>query len=210
MIFLVFLFFLISSFVGSIQPGPVNLGVAYFTLQREKTKALLLALGGSIPEVIYVCFAAKLVSLTDSQQQHIRLVSLVAAMVLVCLGIYLWRYKKSAKAAQQKPPTSSFWSGLILGLLNPQLLLFWSGMIWYIKTAFQLNAFNTNVHLTAAAIGAGLGAFLLHLCYIGLIQKYQHHSLIKALQNAPEKWIGALLFLLGLFGILHSSFYSYT
>jgi len=207
MLALIFLLFAVISFIGSLQPGPVNLGVVYYTLHQQKRKAVLLAIGGSLPEILYVVLAVKLVSFTSVKQDYIRIISILASFVLIGLGAYLWFYKASKKGSHDKPPKGSFWSGMALGLLNPQLLVFWAGIIWYLQNTFEgINLMETK-YLIASAVGAGIGAFLLHVFYIGLIQKYQQFILLRWLRTHPEKSIGLILFLLGLFGILHTGFY---
>ena len=53
----VFLVVSVISFVGSIHPGTVNLAVVQTTLGHSRRAGLYLALGGSLPELVYSLLA---------------------------------------------------------------------------------------------------------------------------------------------------------
>ncbi len=206
MLAIVFLLFVVLSFVGSLQPGPVNIGVVYYALLGQKKPAILLALGGSLPEVLYTAIAIKSLVFSKQMDQYLSVFSATASVVFVVLGVYII----FAKSAQQKVENfggkGAFWLGLSLGSLNPQLILFWAGIAWYIHLNFESLKLLENINLILASLGAGFGAFLLHIFYFGLIQKYEQAKVLKWIKEYPQKVIGTIYFLMGVLGIFHTCF----
>ena len=56
--FLLFAIAFVASLLGSLQAGPVNLAVLHTTLRQGQRAGLRVAVGGSLPELLYAGLAA--------------------------------------------------------------------------------------------------------------------------------------------------------
>ncbi len=202
----VFLLMALLSFVGSIQPGPVNLGVVYYALHNKLKQAIYLSIGGSLPEVVYCFIAFQFHAWLQSKLPQLTQVLFWFNPLLILLGIYLL-LKKDSGATPVETTRYGFGKGLLLGMLNPQLLLFWLGMATLSSQYPHYIRLETQTHYLFAALGAGLGAFLLHLSFIGIISKIHHANWVHKLKRQSVRLLGLLLTLIGLLGILHASFH---
>lgn len=176
--FFAFILSFIISFVGSLQPGPVNLAVIAASFQKQYRNAIFIAIGGSLPEFLFCFIAFKATNLIVKWQQFFYYFQIIMAALLLIVGLYLWFNKANItlKTTQQ----NGFLLGTILAVLNPQLILFWTTLITYIhvNSLFELNLFETNFILFYFCAGATFGAFSLHYLLI---------SLSKIFVNIPVK-----------------------
>jgi threonine/homoserine/homoserine lactone efflux protein len=166
--FYAFILSSIISFVGSLQPGPVNIAVISASIQKQFKNALLIAIGGSLPEFLFCFIAFKAANFIDIWHQYFFYFQIIIATLLFIVGVYLWFNKTNItlKTTQQ----NGFLLGTILAVLNPQLILFWTTVITYIhvNNLFELNLFETNFTLFYFCAGATFGAFSLHYLLIFL------------------------------------------
>ena len=83
----------------------------------------------------------------------------------------------------------------MLALANPQLMLFWAGVI----TLFALHEINfTGVaERCAFAAGTAIGALMLHLALLQLIRKKAGASWILLLNTYSNKILGTLFMMIG-------------
>ncbi|MEI7979718.1 MAG: LysE family transporter [Bacteroidota bacterium] len=160
------------SFVGSIQPGPVNLAVLSSSLQQKYRNAIFVAVGGSWPEFVFCFIALKAANFVIQWEQYFVYFQVLIILLLLIIAIYLWFNKKSviAKSTNKK----GFILGSFLAIINPQLILFWTTIITYIhiNKLFNINLFENNKMLIFFAVGASFGAFVLHLLLIYLSKVY--------------------------------------
>jgi threonine/homoserine/homoserine lactone efflux protein len=171
------------SFVGSLQLGPVNLYVINTTLYYGKKLALLVALGGVMPEFIYCSLAvyANKFLLQNTYAQW-SLNTLFTALMFI-LGILLWFKKHKPTVINNNivlsTSTSSryFFKGFSLALLNPQLLPFWIMVQVYFNST-ELLQLKTNAHKITYILGAGLGALVLLISLIYIVTTYKNKVLI--------------------------------
>lgn len=146
----------VASFIGSLQAGLVNTAVLTATLRHGADSGRRTALGGSLPEFLYAALAfmgaGQVLAFTASKgitPEH------VTGVVLVLLGIYIaflmkpFHIKEGGQARR-----GGFMRGLLLGLMNPQLLLFWCGI--------RLGMESIGVHAQGLtdAVAFGIGAFI--------------------------------------------------
>lgn len=166
----------LASVIGSLQAGIVNTAVLAHTVKRGPKAGRRMALGGSIPEFIYAIAAFHFASwLMDVLGLDARGVALVVGGVLIVLGLYfVLLFRPVFDLEQVNVKASGVRKGILLGMLNPQLILFWSGVRltlgplgfdhfgWFEMIAFGLGAF--------------AGAFFLLL------------QLVRLGQRALERW----------------------
>lgn len=164
MVFQAFIVGGITSFIGSIPPGTLNLLVLQLGLQNKIKAALRFALAVAIVEYPYAWIAVAFEGwVTDSPivQANFRF---LAAAVMVILGLLgLWTARKPTPATV-KVQESGFVRGLVLSLLNPQAIPWWIGMTAYLKAQGWISL-DTTVRLHAYVLGTSVGA----LCLLVLV-----------------------------------------
>ncbi len=199
---LLFLVSALFSFVGSLQLGPVNSQVLRRAIAGQRRAARLTSLGGALPEILYAALAAFLVNELHAYSQLKFWFRIVFIVLISALGLYL--LLKKAKAyemnRQSKWSKQSFLHGLILGLFNPQLIFFWSGILVYLG----LGALDTSAIL-AFSFGAFAGAFLL-LFGLSQLGKTLGRKRFFQEQKRVDKLIGSILLGVGLFELLRPLF----
>ena len=156
---LIFLLATVVSFIGSLQAGLVNTAVLATTLRKGRQAGFSLAIGGAIPEFLYAgsafAFGTWITTLSDN---YPIVVKAVAASTLFGMGVY---FLLLFKLRLDRPGTASggIWKGLLIGLANPQLILFWCGVRLSLHT-FGIEAGGL-ILLFAFALGAFVGALIL-------------------------------------------------
>ena len=200
---LLFLIATVASFIGSVQAGLVNTAVLAHTIQRGTQAGRRMAIGGAIPEFIYAAVAFEFASLVvhwlglDPAG-----IGLLVGCVLIAIGLYFTLvFKPRFEVDEVQIKASGVRKGLVLGLLNPQLLLFWCGV------KLSLSSFGVDdegwLELLAFAFGAFVGALILLLQLVKLGRKA-----VEKLKPSTLRWmfraVGILLVLSGAVGIIRS------
>lgn len=145
----------LASFIGSLQAGLVNTAVLAATFRHGPTMARSTALGGALPELLYaaIAFVAANRILAFTERLHIT-PERITAVVLVGLGLYIALAMKPFHIKDEPDVRSGFRRGLLLGLMNPQLALFWCGV------RLGSEALGIKLHGWGALAGFSLGAFI--------------------------------------------------
>lgn len=145
----------VASFIGSLQAGLVNTAVLAATLRHGPTVARRTAVGGSLPEILYagLAFAAADQVLAYTGQWGIT-PGRISGAVMVGLGLYITFLMKPFHIHTDREAQGGFRRGLVLGLMNPQLALFWCGV------RLAMEAMGVQVQGWGALAGFGLGAFI--------------------------------------------------
>lgn len=190
------------SFMGSLQLGPVNLFVIDAVLFNGRKTALGIAIGGSIPELLYCALAVYLNAHLMKFDLLLIIFKIVVIVLLIILaGIYFVKkgsQLKPAKIHDTKPGyTQTIYKGFILALFNPQLLPFWMFVHLYFNSTHYLKM-ETLFQQSLFVIGAGLGAFLLLNTFIVVIHKHKLKILRYVNNNYYYKIVSILLFSLAL------------
>lgn len=181
MVSVVFIFLLTAliSFAGSLQVGPVNWFVMETGVRQNKTAAILVAAGGSIPEFIYSILAITIGITLQQTPAFFVAFKWITVVLLGTLSIYYF-FKKAVPAKQPEiSKKGSFLKGFTLGLLNPQLLPFWLVVYtsFFTSTGLLISSFPQQL---AFILGTGIGAFGLHLCLIYVVLRNRERL---------EKWM---------------------
>lgn len=198
------LFFLVASlasFIGSLQAGVVNTAVLAHTIKWGRHAGRRMAVGGSIPEFIYagVAFfgAGWLVEQLGIGATGI---TIIVSSILLVLGIYfVFVYRPRPAAPGEDKLTGDLRRGVLLGLANPQLLLFWCG-VKLMLVSFNMTS-DAFADLLAFALGAFTGAIILLMVLVRLGVKAQEKLSPKGLRTLFRS-IGGLLLAAGGYGIL--------
>jgi len=201
---LVFLITFIISFVGSIYPGPLNLSVIQTTLQKGIYPALLLALGGVIPEIIYGYLAIEGVMLFEKYPVVFSVMNWAVVPILLGLGIQqilnsekLKRCVKPSKIVEGTALKGASTRGFFLSLFNPQLLPYWIViLINYQNYNFlKISEFSDKLFFV---LGTSTGAFTLSYVYAYLAFKQRERIFKHLNQSHFEQIIGWTFVVMGI------------
>ena len=202
---LLFLFTTLVSFIGSLQAGLVNTAVLATTVRNGRASGLRMAFGGAIPEFIHAGIAYVFAGWV---QQKIgadeNTVTLIASSILILLGGYFLFFFNPhlPDLDQEAQKARGFTKGFLIGLANPQLLLFWCGI------RLTVDGMGLNVgglpSFLAFAGGATVGAIILLLILVRLGKKLTERVAPGRLRTM-FRFVGAVLVVLGLVGILRTA-----
>ncbi len=192
-----------ASFIGSLQAGVVNTAVLAHTVKWGRHAGRRMAIGGSIPEFIYAGVAFLGADwMVDALEIGTTGITFIVASILLGLGIYfVFVYRPKPAAAGEDKLTGDMRRGVLLGMANPQLLLFWCG-IKLMLVSFGMTS-DSRLHLLAFALGAFVGAIILLLILVRLGMKAQEKLSPKGLRTLFRS-IGAVLLASGLYGLMRA------
>jgi threonine/homoserine/homoserine lactone efflux protein len=216
---LIFLITFLISFIGSIHPGPLNLSVIQTTLQKSLTPALLMALGGVIPEIIYGYLAVEGVMIFEKYPIVFKVMQWAVVPILLFLGIQQIiasrQTKKeiissqnitqgaSTRGASTRGASTRGAStrGFFLSLFNPQLLPYWIVILANYQNYESLRISDLSDKILFV-LGTSTGAFALNYVY-AYIAHTQREKIFKYLnQNRFEQIIGWTFVGMGLLQIV--------
>jgi len=190
----------IASFLGSIPPGTLNILVLQLGLENKLKAALRFALAVALIEYPYAWIAVEFESWITSSpaiQQHFKL---LAASVMIVLGVLgIWTAKKPTKVSV-KMQESGFVRGLILSILNPQAIPWWIGVTAYLKSEGFV-VLDTPIRVHSYVLGTAIGALALLILLALLAERLSHlvtHN--KLLAMAP----GIVLLVLGILTLVNT------
>jgi threonine/homoserine/homoserine lactone efflux protein len=125
--FVFYLFAYFVSFSGVLIPGPMT-AVSIAKGYDEKTAGLKIALGHSLIEVplillIYLGFAR---FFQDSNSPLIILISFFGGLMLIYMGIHMFRLRKTIVERGKDLPVNSLGAGMITTGGNPSFYIWWA------------------------------------------------------------------------------------
>lgn len=200
---IIFFIATIASIIGSLQAGIVNTAVLAHTVKRGPEAGRRMALGGAIPEFIYAAIAFQFASwLLDVLGLDAQDVAIIVGSVLMLLGLYFaFVFKPVFDLEAVNVKATGIRKGIILGMLNPQLILFWSGVRLALGS-FGVERFGWLETITFAT-GAFAGALVLLLLLVKLgrraLEKWQPRTLYILFRA-----VGGVLVISGLVAIVRS------
>jgi threonine/homoserine/homoserine lactone efflux protein len=215
---LIFLITFFISFIGSIHPGPLNLSVIQTTLQKGLVVALLMALGGVIPEIIYGYLAVEGVMIFEKYPVVFNLMQWVVMPILLGLGIQQIIVSRQPKkeiisskttlgastreASTRKISKAVFTRevsirGFFLSLFNPQLLPYWMVILVNYQNYSFLKISDLSDKILFV-LGTSTGAFALNYVYAYIAYKQRERVFKYINQNRFEQIIGWTFVLMGL------------
>lgn len=200
------LFFLVAtlaSFIGSLQAGVVNTAVLAHTIKWGRHAGRRMAVGGAIPEFIYAGVAFVGAGwLVEQLGIGATGITIIVSSILLTLGVYfVFIYRPRPAAPGEDKLTGDLRRGVLLGMANPQLLLFWCG-VRLMVIAWGMTGEGV-LDLLAFALGAFTGAIILLVILVRMGVRAQEKLSPVGLRRLFRS-IGALLLVSGAYGILRA------
>lgn len=164
---------LISAFIASAPPGPVNLYLTQVLLEKGKKQANQFIWGVIIADFVYIIlglsayfFWSKNNWLDWGKSQEI-----LAGVVIMGVGLWsLWKnQKKLAQSSSKKKYNSTFWLGLLICGSNSLLFVLW----FFIASMYEEYGYviQSSFQLTVVLLGILLGDLLWFYGYSYFAQK---------------------------------------
>lgn len=200
-----------ASFYGSVVLGILNTAVIETALNENRRNAILVAIGGVIPEIPYTLiplfFAHKLASI----EAQTTIIGIIVGCILLAYGGYIiyssYQEKEAKKTIYKEDSKNPLVKGMLLGFLNPQLIFFWSAVIVLIESG-TFNVFGreivslTSLHSKIAfALGASSGALLILVIYARVASKYRD-KLLNLIGSKLNMIVGLFFIIFGLIVII--------
>lgn len=165
-----FLVGFVTSFIGSIPPGTLNLSVLQLGLEGKIRTALRFALAVSIIEYPYAWIAVQFEYWITSTPAVIENFRLITALVMTSLGVLSLISARKPAATASKFSESGFRRGIVLSILNPMAIPFWIAITAYFKVHGWIRLSSTAlVHTYVFA--TSLGAMALLTLFVLLAKK---------------------------------------
>lgn len=185
----------ITSFIGSIPPGTLNLSVLQLGLEGKIKTALRFALAISIIEYPYAWIGVEFEGWITSNPSVVENFRLITAIVMTTLGVLSLLRVKNPPATTTKFRESGFRRGIVLSILNPMAIPFWVAITAYFKAHGWIDLSTAGLVHTYV-LATSLGAMALLTLFIFLANKLTH--LVKD-SMAVKLTPGVILLALGLY-----------
>ena len=170
------LFGLFCGFVAAIPLGPVNVFVISQTLKRDFFHGFMAGLTAALLDTLY-CFAA-LVGITQvtinlDKVFKFPIMKVIAAAVLIALGVRLYLQSRTYKDALPDKKTGSFSARAILGVVllyvtNPTIYAFWIFLAGVVASHFA------GASPLFFAMSVGIGGLTWYFILTYYVAKYHH------------------------------------
>jgi arginine exporter protein ArgO len=171
---------LMFGFVAAIPVGPVNFFVISQTIKRDFFHGFMAGLTAAVLDTIYclvAIFGVSQVTFNLDKYLGLPIMKVIAAGVLMVLGIRLFIQSKSYKESLPEKKTNSFSARAILGVIilyvsNPALYAFWILVAGTVTSHYWVSPSGTTPLLFSLACGIGGLAWYFILTYY--VAKYHH------------------------------------
>ena len=186
----------ITSFIGSIPFGSINITVARISVLGEKTSAIRFILGATVAELFYgavsIHFSAFLLTIPNLKF-YIQLVSIPIFILLGCS--YFFSKPKSENLSSNVLQKNYFLQGLTIGFLNPLQIPFWLAYGTYFLSVGWIR--EDIILLNSFILGIISGSFVLLLLIAKFASHYRSKFSIDELKI--NKIIGGIFMLLAIY-----------
>lgn len=171
MIFQVFFLSFIISLVGTIPPATINITVMQLSLKRKAKTAYFLALGAALIDDVYGALAVRIQIYLSEQIEFTNFFYLLAAAVLLVLGVFSIRSKTSSSDVKPIDDVKKgFAKGVVLGILNPLAMPFWLGVTTFLQVNGLVDLSGNNYW--SYVLGVFLGEFLMLVIIIRIGSRF--------------------------------------
>ena len=166
--------------ISAIMPlGPVTVLVLRRSMAGEFSGAIKLGLG-RVPAESFYCVLATfgIVALLDRFPGARTGIEVLGVLVFLVLGVWLLVQRATPATTSTDPPTAAElrarrwgdWSGFIISMLNPTLLLSWTAVVGIVvsMTDLEPTLFDKIAFPIALGIGIGLGYVIL----VGFLRRH--------------------------------------
>lgn len=198
MILLYLLVGLTATIIAALPLGAVNISVIQTTLKKSEAKALKIAYGAGIGEIILAVMALNFNMMIASFFERNRWLQVTVVLLFIIAGIY-FLVKKPSKNDDHSHwydmGKSKYLQGFILALLNPPVIIYWLVAFSTInKYLLMITANSSTMDLLVFFVGVYLGKVLTLYGYSKWSNNVKGNT--QTVQKKVSRFLG--IFLLGL------------
>jgi len=154
------------SYIGSIPPGSINISVLQLSLSGHVRAAIRFSIVACLVEFVYGFIAVKFQQWILSSPVIEDNFKLIAAVVLILLGIMTLRSGKTNNQWVKKLETSGVRKGFLVSIANPLAIPFWIAITAYLRTNHMVSIDSSNQFIYLAGISSGTLALLMTITFL--------------------------------------------
>jgi threonine/homoserine/homoserine lactone efflux protein len=193
-----FFFATAISLYGSMMAGIVNVNVVYTVLYDGKRHAKWMALGGVLPELLYSAIAIFGVEMVKTNARLFEILKYAIVPILIVMGIYyIVKKDRSKEFTEDLSKRNSFFKGIFLALLNPQLITFWFGWLLIADNFLNFESYTFVSPKITFVLGTSVGAYIMLRIFIYITVR-NRDRIMGWLKIRIGTIIGSILIALGL------------
>ena len=163
----------LTGFVCAVPVGPINVAIMEEGIHSGRTRALIIAIGALLMEMIYCVIAfGGFANLFEYPTLFRATVELISFLAVTIFGIrYLLtdtvtvQGKRARMIEQRLHPHTMFWTGFVRVLVNPNVLMFWIMISAVLLANGTLQPAWQSRMSCAAGTGLGIAAWFLLLVF---------------------------------------------
>ena len=163
----------LTGFVCAVPVGPINVAIMEEGIHSGRTRALIIAIGALLMEMIYCVIAfGGFANLFEDPTLLRATVELISFLAVTIFGIrYLLtdtvtvQGKRARMIEQRLHPHTMFWTGFVRVLVNPNVLMFWIMISAVLLANETLQPACQSRRSCAAGAGLGIAAWFLLLVF---------------------------------------------
>lgn len=147
---------LLSGLVFIVLLGPAFFALLQTSVQKGFKKAVLLAVGISLSDILYVYLALMGVASLLEEKQTRMWLGIIGTIILILYGVYSWFkkpriYKNEIETKNDLSYLKYVIKGFVLNGLNPFLIVFWVSIIGLVASNYDYS-FNQQVYFFAGVL----------------------------------------------------------
>jgi len=191
----------ITSFLGTLPPGAINLEILRLSIQKKKQEVIRFMIGIIIPELIYtyvaVLFSGYLASIPNLEK-YIQYIS-IPVLSIIGISYFFIKAPLADSSAQTVNSKNSFVKGLSYGFFNPLQVPFWITYSTYFLSVGWI--IDNSILLSIFVLGAILGTIGMLVLIALFSSKYiaQMNLKVKLVNN----FMGIVFLLLAAFQVIN-------
>jgi len=168
MLFKVFLWGLLISFLGSLPLGTLNIAAMQIGIQESITQAIYFSLGSLLVEMIYVRISLVGIDWVRKQEKLMKAMEWITLLIIVALAVasFIAATKEggAGKNVMLQNNMNRFLLGMLMCAINPVQIPFWFGWstVLFTKKILQPKKSHYNIYIIGIGIGtlAGNSVFI--------------------------------------------------
>mgnify|MGYP006106218847 CR=1 FL=1 len=170
--------FLIGFFASTIAAGPVSLLVFRNSFLGDYIGSFFLIIGSSIMESIYCVFSLTIINLFLDNSIFEITSKILSVFILLFVGLYLFKksdedyFSPSKKNIKNKSSITFFFTGFLLILFNPTIILTWYAASTTL-IAFKMIKISSVSEIVVFSVFALIGTVCGGLIMIVLVKKFK-------------------------------------
>jgi len=187
---------LIGATIATLPPSATNLAVVKYTSEKNLSKALHLAYGAAIGEVIIAGLALTFGVLAKRLFEKNEWIQIIFIVIMILVGIYFLITKTTENNNQSSSSPKRFINGLLLGGLNIPMFVYWTAIFSISSRYIVLDKNAPWLLILCFLIGVFIGKFSLLYLY-GKASEYMTSS-FSNFKGTLNNTIGVVLIIAGM------------